>query len=129
MTFHVCFVGARWCLPARPLAQIFHEVCASIVADLAEGCALDVLDVDLEDEEQDALLGRGALPAKVLDVIDYVPTIVLYRGEGDEAEVLVKLVGQLPKRHIDKELRAPLEKAGPSVMASLLQNNHTPVPR
>lgn len=112
MTFHVCFVGARWCLPARPLLQVVREVCAQICADLAEGFALDVFDVDLEDEEQDALLGRGVLPASVLDVIDYVPTILLFRSADSGDEVMLKLVGQLPKRHIDRELRAALHAHG-----------------
>lgn len=96
--------SARWCDPGIPMTTIFDEVVRDLGAATKGSFSGFVVDVD--DEEDDHINARPGthVSADALASVDFVPMIVLYRGEPSSTNEVTRLTGQLPKLVVREEL-------------------------
>lgn len=104
------FFTAQWCAPAVPMLTIFEETIRDLTR-LHPGLELTGVVVDLEEEETNQQVNAAppAVSAELLESIDFVPMMVLLEGDALGGREVARLVGQLPKLVIRRQLVAAFE--------------------
>ena len=103
------FFTAQWCAPAVPMLTIFEETIRDLTR-LHPGLELTGVVVDLDEEEANQQLNAAPpiVSAELLESIDFVPMMVLLEGDALGGREVARLVGQLPKLVIRRQLVAAL---------------------
>ena len=96
------FYSAAWCDPGVPMNKIFHEILRDVARARPDVSLKGIeIDVDTEEENQQTGAVSPAVSEGALASIDFLPMMVLYAEDFPRADAeILRLVGQLPKRHV-----------------------------